>query len=62
MKLEPQPLNIVCSACGLDWEKHGKKPTPADCIKLFKAELAKRPTHLSMSAATYPTTTWNYAA
>jgi hypothetical protein len=42
MKPEPKPLQIVCSCCGLDWEKHGAKPTLAKCVELLKAELAKR--------------------
>jgi hypothetical protein len=41
---KPQPVNktVVCSICGLDWEKHGKAPTMEKCVALLKAELAKR--------------------
>jgi hypothetical protein len=42
---KPEPINkhIVCSLCGLDWEKHGEKPVIEKCVELLKAELAKRP-------------------
>lgn len=48
VKPEPIPKQIVCSACGLDWEKHPKRKTgvvEADCIKLLRAELARRPVY-----------------
>ena len=43
---KPEPINkhIVCSACGLEWEKHGEKPTLEKCVELLKAELATRST------------------
>jgi hypothetical protein len=41
----PKPVvqRTVCSECGLDWDKHSAKPSLADCVKLLKAELARRP-------------------
>jgi hypothetical protein len=41
----PKPVvaKQVCSVCGLDWERHAEKPGYEDCIKLLKADLAKRP-------------------
>jgi hypothetical protein len=41
----PQPIAVttICSVCGLGWELHGPDPTTDDCIKLLKAELARRP-------------------
>lgn len=44
MKPHPIAVTTVCSECGLGWELHGEKPTTADCIRLLKIELAKRPT------------------
>lgn len=48
---KPKPVNktIVCSECGLPWEKHTARrktvePTLDDCVALLKAELA-RPRH-----------------
>jgi hypothetical protein len=49
---KPKPIakHVVCSECGLSWEKHKERmktseaePKPEDCIALLKAELAKRP-------------------
>jgi hypothetical protein len=42
-KPEPVAKLTVCSLCGLDWSLHGEKPTMADCIRLLKAELERRP-------------------
>ncbi len=42
MKPEAVPKTFVCSACGLDWKRHGEKPTLAKCVELLKADLAKR--------------------
>lgn len=38
----PRPVNkhVVCSVCGLDWERHGKNPTTEKCVELLKADLA----------------------
>lgn len=49
-------LNVVCSDCGLSWDAHMKvvhpdekgqplEPVvePSECVRLLKAELAKRP-------------------
>jgi hypothetical protein len=62
-KPEPVIITIVCSLCGQPWEAHGdqdngewKKPTAEDCIRLLKAELAKRPAY----TITYPYT-WQVA-
>lgn len=43
MKPKPVVVTTICSECGLAWEAHGKNPTTADCIRLLKIELAKRP-------------------
>ena len=52
MKPEPKPTHVVCTVCGLAWDAHesafpakGKKPavTLDDCVRVLKAELAKRP-------------------
>ncbi len=40
---EPVAVTTICSVCGLPWLDHGKTPTTEDCIRLLKAELAKRP-------------------
>lgn len=46
-KPKPVPKSVVCSECGLAWNRHteGRKtdPTPDVCIRLLKADLAKRP-------------------
>jgi|ERR1700677_49429 len=42
-KPEPVPVTTICSVCGLSWHDHGKDPTTDDCIRLLKAELAKKP-------------------
>lgn len=56
MKPEPKTVKIVCTACGLDWEAHGAKPTLAKCVTLLRAELAKRtnvvPFHSTSSGVT----------
>lgn len=41
----------VCSECGLDWARHGAKPTLDDCVKLLKADLAKRPSYANISGS-----------
>jgi hypothetical protein len=41
-KPEPVPVTTICSVCGLSWHDHGKDPTTDDCIRLLKAELAKK--------------------
>ena len=41
-KPEAVPVNTICSVCGLPWTDHGNDPTTDDCIRLLKAELAKR--------------------
>lgn len=48
---KPSPVSrlTVCSVCGLDWDRHTKDrktaPTADVCIRLLKAELAKRPSY-----------------
>lgn len=44
---EPVVVQTICSMCGLAWERHGEDPTPEDCIRLLKAELATRPVIVS---------------
>ena len=41
-KPEPKTVSVVCSVCDQPWDKHGAKPTLEDCVRLLKAELAKR--------------------
>lgn len=59
-KPSPKAINVVCSECGLSWEKHtaGRKtaPTADVCIRLLKAELAARP---RFSSNNYPQTASN---
>ena len=52
---QPKPVIVsqVCSMCGLDWERHGEKPTTEDCIRLLKAELASRPVTITIPSV-YP--------
>ena len=46
---KPKPIStsVVCSECGLPWDKHStaedEEVTLASCVGLLKAELAKRP-------------------
>lgn len=44
---KPEPVNkhIVCSVCGLEWEKHGSAPTVEKCVELLKAELVAARRH-----------------
>lgn len=39
---KPKPTGFVCSECGLDWERHGKKPSLSICVELLKADLVKK--------------------
>lgn len=54
---KPAPVSkvVVCSVCGLPWEDHtkGRKtaPTADVCIRLLKAEIAKRPRFLHGTGA-----------
>lgn len=43
MAPQPVPTEVKCSECGLPWDGHGDEPTLADCVRLLKAELARRP-------------------
>ncbi len=52
MSAAPEPVIVseVCSLCGLDWKRHGKKPTSEKCVELLldevrrlNAQLAHRP-------------------
>ena len=42
-KPEPVVTSQACSLCGLDWNRHGDKPTAETCITLLRADLAARP-------------------
>lgn len=60
---KPTPVVVteVCSMCGLDWQRHGDKPTTEDCIRLLKAELASRPVAVPFTVRPwwdYPQVTW----
>lgn len=39
-KPEPTPISVVCTLCGLAWDRHPDKATALDCIDLLKADLA----------------------
>lgn len=42
----PVPKQMVCSVCGLGWERHKRRNhTMAECVELLKAELASRPVY-----------------
>lgn len=60
-KPEPIHKHIVCSACGMNWEAHGEKPTLEKCVELLKAELVKRPRlgQFSGTGVTYSPTVTN---
>lgn len=50
MKPEPKTVKVVCTVCGLDWDKHTqtrRADVPLDeCVRLLKLELAAaRATH-----------------
>lgn len=40
-KPEPVAKQVVCSQCGLDWDKHGDNPTIEKCVEMLKAEVAR---------------------
>jgi hypothetical protein len=47
---KPIPQHVVCSECGLAWDKHkstslGLASTLEECVRLLKLELATRPQH-----------------
>jgi len=42
-KPNPVHVNVICSECGLSWDAHGPRPTLDDCVRLLRAELARRP-------------------
>jgi hypothetical protein len=54
---KPKPVSkqVVCSECGLPWDEHtkGRKtdPTADVCVRLLRAELAKRPRMWSNAAS-----------
>lgn len=61
----PVVVTTVCSMCGLDWERHGADPTTEDCIRLLKAELARRPVTIPVMQPVpypqpYPVPRWPY--
>lgn len=43
VKPEPVVIDTRCSLCNEKWESHGDSPTTLDCIRLLRAELARRP-------------------
>lgn len=63
MKPSPIASAHVCSACGLDWKRHGDKPSLSKCVELLKADLtrARRPSY--EATGVYPITkaTWKEA-
>lgn len=55
---KPVPREIVCSECGLPWDRHvlatgAKTMSLAECVRLLKAELASRPAW-TYTSNTYP--------
>ncbi len=61
---EPEPVNkhVVCSVCGLDWDRHEYKPTSKrtieKCVELLKKDLAEA----QASLAKRPFAQWATAA
>jgi hypothetical protein len=48
VKPEPKSVKIVCTVCGLDWDRHrcasDSDVSIEECVRLLKADLsAKRP-------------------
>ena len=41
-KPHPVAINTICSMCDLNWDDHGDDATTEDCIRLLKAEVAKK--------------------
>jgi hypothetical protein len=58
-KPEPVPKQLCCSVCGMPWQPHKQRPgrtksgaavnvaspTLEDCVRVLKAELARRPSY-----------------
>lgn len=40
--------------CGLDWRQHGESPTTEDCVRLLRAELARRPVAVPFAVRPIP--------
>jgi hypothetical protein len=66
-KPEPKPTAIVCTLCGLGWDRHEKlmktkteKPTAETCVELLKADLAARPRYAPAFSGTGITWPANY--
>ena len=55
LKPEAVPSSLVCSVCGLPWPAH-KRKTVEECVRLLKAEVAKRRVYANTSGTTvsYP--------
>lgn len=60
MKPKPVVVTTICSECDRDWDAHGDNPTASDCIRLLKAEIAKRPTWTQPVVYPYVFQTWPY--
>jgi hypothetical protein len=43
----------VCSKCGLDWERHGKRPTLATCVGLLRMEVTRLRNGPNLSSETF---------
>lgn len=57
-KPEPIAVTTICSVCGLLWLDHGEDPTTDDCIRLLKAELAKKPITIPSPYPVRPSRPW----
>lgn len=63
---KPVPREIVCSECGLPWDRHvlatgARTMSLAECVRLLKAELASRPAWTytgGIGSVTYGPTTY----
>ena len=62
----PVPTKVVCSACGLDWERHEEKIKETQqpgvnletCVLLLVAELAKKPIYRNASGTFTTSPNW----
>lgn len=53
-KPEARVVSEVCSMCGLDWARHGAKPTTETCIRLLASDLAAANERANRVPYSYP--------